>query len=92
MFLLIKIGFTNVTENGFHKPYSKYVLRVLLKISFPSVIQNWSTSVTRNRPTNVTQNRLTNVTQNDPQVLLKISSTSGTKPKNLFAKTASLKL
>ena len=54
--MLLKIGLTSVTrnrltkvtQNWFHKCYSKLVSKSLLKIT--------STSVTLNRPTNVTQN------------------------------------
>ena len=46
MFLLIKIGFTNVTQID---------PQALLKISFTSVTRNRPTSATRNKPTNVTR-------------------------------------
>ena len=49
MFLFIKIGFKNVTQNSFlkcywkysHKRYLKLVSQTLLEISVTSVTQNW---------------------------------------------------
>ena len=75
--MLLKIGFTSVTQNWFHsvtqnwfhKRYSKFIPQVLLQIE-PNFTQNWfhecySTLV--------------------PQMLLKIGSTSGAKLENLLA-------
>ena len=67
---LIKVGFTNVTQNYFYKCYSelvswgflKMVPQVLPKIDPQMLFKIGSTSVTQNRPTNVTQNRPPNVT------------------------------
>ena len=47
--MLLKIGFTSVTQNRptnaiqnwFHKCYSKLVSQTLLKIGFTNVTQNW---------------------------------------------------
>ena len=36
-----QIGSTSVTQNWFHKHYSKLVLQTLLKIGSTSVTQNW---------------------------------------------------
>ena len=66
---LVKIGYTNVTQNWFykrykrcskwiHKYYSKLVSQVLLKIDSQMLLKIRSKSVTLNRPTNISQNWL----------------------------------
>ena len=81
---LLKIGFTNLTQNTLYECYSKLVSQVLLKID-PQVLLEID-------PQTLLKTDSQTLLKIDPQVLLKISSTSGTKLKNLFAKTARLKL
>ena len=62
--MLLKIGFTSVTqnrpknvnENCFHKFYSKLILQVLLEINPQTLLKTNSTSATRNRPLKVMDN------------------------------------
>ena len=46
--MLLKIGFTNITQNWFHKRYSKLVSQTLLEIRFTSVTQISFTNFTQN--------------------------------------------
>ena len=66
--MILEISSTNVTQNWFHKRYSKLIPHMLLKIGSTNVVQIGSTNVSGNRPTNV-----------DLQTLLKIGSTSVTR-------------
>ena len=48
MFLLIKIGFTKVTQNWFRKRYSTFVPQVFSKLVSPTLLKTGSMSVTQN--------------------------------------------
>ena len=70
--MLLKIGFTsvtqnrptNVTENCFHKFYSKSVLQVPFKIGPQRLLKINSTSVTQNRPPVLLKICFTKISQN----------------------------
>ena len=66
---LLKIGSTNVTENWFHKRYSKLVSQTLLRIDSTNVTENWF------------HKRYSKLV---PQTLLKIGFTNVTKLKKCF--------
>ena len=55
IFLLIKIGFTNVTQNWFHECYSKLVSWVLLKIDPEVLLEIEPQTLLKTDSTNVTQ-------------------------------------
>ena len=54
--MLLKIGSASVSQNWFHKYYSKFIPQVLLEIDPQTLLKISFTNVTPNRPTNVTQN------------------------------------
>ena len=92
MFLLIKIGFTKVTQNWFRKRYSTFVPQVFSKLFSQTLLKICFTSVTRIDPQfyyKLTHKRYSKQTykrysklftqvllKTDPQTLLKIGFTS----------------
>ena len=78
--IAVQTGSTSVTQNWFHKRYSKLVPQTLLKIGSTSVTKNWFhkcyLKYTNKRYSKLTHKRYSKLI---PQVLLKIGFTNFTQ-------------